>query len=172
MYPPALKGLFNFPCMRPHTHDCNYVQQRSIGGNSPVTGLHLFQINTFPFRLSESVNPFHAAPLQRKMTEEEKRGEEKMNRTNQLVVTKSRALIKNREIKTQAVTQPRWKEKQDKIKPRRQPSTPWLRLISRAEERKCCSMKIQPGRPAAGRGGDAERPGRQRPRNSLHQSFW
>lgn len=84
MYSPALKGLFNFLCVRPLTSDCNYVRQRSIGGSYAVTGLNL--------ALYRSIH-FHPKG---------ERGVEKMKWRNQLVLGKeSSALIKNKEIKQQ-----------------------------------------------------------------------
>lgn len=56
------------------------------------------------------------------MTDEEKEKRRENVLEESACGEKSRALIKNREreIKTQTVTQKRWKEKHDKIKPRRQ----------------------------------------------------
>lgn len=168
MYPPALKGLFNFLSIRPHTHDCNYVRQRSVGGSSAVTGLHLALDRSIHFHSVYQKVGMLSMPFQQKQNNDIKETGKWIGGISLCwTKEKKRALIKNKEIKKQqTVTEKRWKEKHNKIKPRRPLSAPWLQLISREEERKCCCMEIQPGRPAAGRGGDAEWTGRQKPHNS------
>lgn len=69
MYPPALKGLFNFLRMRPHTHDCNYVQQRvhwwQFSGDRTAFGFGIDQyISIQVIRESER---FPRCPLSRKL---------------------------------------------------------------------------------------------------------
>lgn len=168
MYPPALKGLFNFLCMRPHTHECNYIWQRSF----PLVAILRWQEYIW-FWMDQYISiqvirerehfprcPF-STKWQKKKRKEKGKWIEGIGLWWEKKQKKNRALIKNRKRNKNTVTQTRWKEKQNKIKPRRQLGAPWLRLISGVEERKCCCMEIQPGRPAAGRGGDAERPGRR-----------
>lgn len=69
MYPPALKGLFHFLCMRPHTHECNYVRQKFFPSVAILLVLD-----------GESVDAFHTTPSAKKNNRRKRDETVKMNR--------------------------------------------------------------------------------------------